>query len=470
MEMFERDVQLALDDYVAGRIDEPAFLSLVRPWSNYATAYRPLIETARASRRMVVASNFPTPLRRKLGGDSGPSLDRLSAEERPFTPRELLPETPEYWRRVDNAIRGHAGMMGATPADDDPRLFDTQSLWDNAMGEACALALDRFPDHGVLHVNGGFHTEYMDGTVRQLLLRRPATRVLTVAIVPSALPEAADIGGLPVADYVVFAAQRACDVDDGKYAVFVSRKLEYRLHLPPRAVLDARDASVAGDANRVGDASLESDAKVASDTSLATTKATALAPLLIWLADDGESAEDAFALWKARVGDECAIAVVEAPYRETQEDLVVGGRWSWPDSFDDDVGVVVEGIAGVWAHVLRHQPVDASRVVLAGEGTGATVVAAATLLADSLAVRGVAIAPRRFSKLKDFPLPLPELRGDLPKVAKSLRVAAAEADREWWTSELAEYTGIGLENELQRLANDAWRDELERENPPCQRG
>ena len=47
MEMFERDVQPALDGYLAGRIDEAAFLSRARPWKNYRTGYRPLIEKAR---------------------------------------------------------------------------------------------------------------------------------------------------------------------------------------------------------------------------------------------------------------------------------------------------------------------------------------------------------------------------------------------------------------------------------------
>lgn len=430
MEMFERDTQPALDAYLTNQIDEPTFLSRSRPWSNYKTAYRPLIELAREKHRPVIASNFPAPLRSKITNDKGASLDNLSADERAFAPRELLANTPAYWRRVDNAIRGHVGMMGPRPDANDPRLFDTQSLWDNTMGESCALALDRHPDHTVLHVNGGFHTEYHDGTARQLLLRRPNTRASTVAIVTSDNPQTAELGGLPFADYVVFAAERAQDIDEGKYSVFVTRQLDYRLHLPPAA----------------------------------TTPGAKPVPLLIWLADDGESAQDALELWKQRVGDECALAIVEAPYRETQDDLVEGGRWFWPDSFREDIALLRDGIDGAWSYILRHHPVDPTRVVLAGEGTGATVVSATTLLSDGLAVHALALAPRRYSSIKDFPLPLPELRGDLPKVEKSLHVLAAPADEEWWKGELGEYTAIGLSNELAPLPSDVWRDELEREN------
>src|SRR5689334_20096852 len=48
MEMFERDVQPALDAYLAGQLPEKDFRAQSRPWGNYDTAYRPLIERAKA--------------------------------------------------------------------------------------------------------------------------------------------------------------------------------------------------------------------------------------------------------------------------------------------------------------------------------------------------------------------------------------------------------------------------------------
>ena len=435
LEMFERDVQPALDDYLAHRIDEKTFLSRSRPWSNYTTAYRPMIELAREKSAPVVASNFPAPLRGKLDPDQG-GLDALAPTERVFTPKTLLANTPAYWRRVDNAIRGHVGMMGPRPKPEDPRLYDTQSLWDNTMGESCALALDRNPGALVLHVNGGFHSEYWDGTARQLRLRKPQAHITTVAIVTSSCPPAEEVAGLPVADYVVFAHERAQDVNEGTFSVFTSRQLQYRVHVPRGTML----APAAGTTENAG------------------------LPLLIWLADDGEDAQDAMELWKRRVGDACAVVVVEPPYRETQEDLAEGGRWFWPDSFREDVAAVRAGVAEIYGYALRHFPVDAKRVVLAGEGTGATVATACVLLTDGLAVKTLALDPKRYSALKDFPLPLPELRGELPKVAKSLRVVTATADAEWWKSELAEYAGVGLENSLASLPIEPFTDELEREN------
>ncbi len=425
LEMFERDVQPALDAYLRGEIDEAEFIAGSRPWSNYRTAYRPLIEQAKAGAHPVVAANFPAPLRRRVGTDG---LDALTPEERATTPAELLANTPEYWRRVDNAVRGHAGMMGPTPAVDDPRLTSVQSLWDNSMGEACALALERNPGSSVLHVNGGFHTEYWDGTARQLRLRAPKARIATVAIVPSANPFVEELFGAPVADFVVYVEERAQDVNDGEYAVFVPRKLEYRLHVPSSA----------------------------SDTSLV--------PLLVWLADDGESAADVFALWKARVGDQAAVLVVEPPYREIQDDLVPGGRWFWPDSFAEDMSALREGVARALEFVARHQPVDVARTCIAGEGTGATVAAVIGLLDERGSARVLAYEPRHFTKIADFPLPLAELRGDEPAPARALRVVPRADDEVWWENEIAQYREVGLSAQLARAPTDPWSTELSREN------
>ena len=436
LEMFERDAQPALDDYLAGRRDEDAFLADARPWGNYATAYRPLIEAARRAGAPVVASNIPRPVRQSLAGAGG-SLDGLPPDERHLAPAELLPNTPLYWRRADNAIRGHRAMMapagaGATagqPAAPTPspeedaasaeRLNSTQSLWDNAMGESCALALERHPGHVVCHVNGGFHSQYWDGTVRQLRLRVPDARVVTIAIVPVDSPGSAELRGIPEADYVVFAERRADDPRDGEGTVWVQRGLNFRLHLPAAATDGAR------------------------------------VPLLIWLPDDGTTAEESLALWTLRLGDDAAIAVLEPADVETQEDLAPGGRWFAADRFDEDVGAAATAVERLWSYLVERLPVDRERVCLAGEGTGATAVVAAALFADRLAAEAVAIAPSRYARLRDLALPLPELRGDDPRPDVSLSVLADEAPgpggdspAAWWRDELAEYAGVDLPAKL----------------------
>jgi aminopeptidase N len=428
MEMFERDVQPSLDDYLAGRIDEQQFLKQSRPWVNYTTSYRPLIELARQSKGSVVASNFPRPLLAEVAARGADAMKGLKPEQAGQVPRELHPNTVAYWRRVDNATRGHQGMSRAGDIDPTARLYSTQSLWDNSMGESCADALDKHPGFTVLHINGGFHSAYWDGTVHQLKLRRPEAKVLTVAIVPTSNPCTAELSPGRSADFVAFVEAHATDVNEGMYSVYGQQQIKYRLHVPTTATPTSR------------------------------------VPLLIFLADDGLTADDGLDLWKERLGDEAAIAVVEAPYRETQEDFGVGGRWFWPDSFTSDVAGLAGAVESIWAYVLRHFPIDPARICVAGEGTGATVAASTALFSDHMELAGVAVAPRQYSRLKEFPLPEPERLADQKPPHKKLLVIGSPQDVQWWSEELPQYRESGLAGETTPRATDPWEVESQEEN------
>ncbi|MEM7245833.1 MAG: M20/M25/M40 family metallo-hydrolase, partial [Acidobacteriota bacterium] len=99
-----------------------------------------------------------------------------------------------------------------------------------------------------------------------------------------------------------------------------------------------------------------------------------------------------------------------------------------------------------------------------GEGTGATVVAAATLLTDRIATRSVALGPRRYAKLSDFPLPLPEYRDEDAVTDRRLTVVTAGDGQSWWADELAAQASVGLDNELLDPTDDPWEIEMQAEN------
>ncbi len=412
MEMFERDVQSALDAYVAGEIDERQFLAESRPWSQYRSAYRPLIERAREGGHPVVASNIPRKITRRIAMEGLDVLESLDAAERRLAPAEIFPNTPAYWRRVDNATRSHAGMM-QRPGDEQ-RLSSTQTLWDNTMGESCALALEDHPGSMVLHINGAFHSLHWDGTVRQFALRSPSAKTLTVDIRSTRNPSVATLGGEAVADFVVMAESRAQDEYAGTWSVSLDRALEYRLHIPESAT----------DSNP--------------------------APLLIWLGDSGLTSKDGMDLWRARLGQDVAIAALEPPYRELNDDKSDGGRWFWPDTFSGDTRSVVSATERAWAYILRNYPVDPHRVLIAGEGTGATVASAIALFSRRMDPDVIAFDPSRYAKLKDFPLPISD-DGTAPDRESTLVVSGSAEVESWWNDELAAYRGAGLDTRFVRI-------------------
>ncbi len=181
-------------------------------------------------------------------------------------------------------------------------------------------------------------------------------------------------------------------------------------------------------------------------------------PLLIWLGTHGVTAEEGMQLCRAALGDRAAIAVLDPPYRARQRDMSLAGNWFWEDSFSEDMGALVTAIERTWSYVLDHSPVDPQRVCLAGEGTGATVVAATTLLTQRMSLKSVAIAPRQYAKIRDFPLPLLEDWGtgvEKPP-ARTLHVIGASDDQDWWDGELQQYSAVGLSTEWQLVAEDPW--------------
>jgi uncharacterized iron-regulated protein len=211
LEMFERDVQPALDDYLAGRISEKDFLARSRPWDNFAD-YRPLVQLARARGWPVVAANIPRAIAADVSHDGLSVIDRLPPENRPFVAGRIACTHDAYYDRFAEEMNGHgagSGPPGATVSMQamTDRFFDAQCVKDETMAESIVAALQR-AGHGAIlvHVTGSFHTDQGLGTVDRVARRLPnATRLLLTAIpVPNPATAVDSLKGRPRADFLIF--------------------------------------------------------------------------------------------------------------------------------------------------------------------------------------------------------------------------------------------------------------------------
>lgn len=213
LEMFERDVQPLLDAYLAGRASEAELLAGARPWPNYATDYRPLVEFARAHDWPVIASNVPRPLAALVARGGLAVLDTLPAARRAHAAAELRCPDDAYRAKFVAAMRGMPGhdAVAAHGAADSAsasaesallqRFYESQCVKDETMAESVARAVRAGAT--VVHVNGAFHSDERLGTVTRLVRRRPEARVVVVATVPGGAA-AADLSALgDLGDYVV---------------------------------------------------------------------------------------------------------------------------------------------------------------------------------------------------------------------------------------------------------------------------
>ncbi len=204
LEMFERDVQGILDEYLAGLIRERDMLDAARPWGNYATDYRPLVEFARENGLPVIAANAPARYVSRVSRLGPDALDSLSAEAKATLPTlPIVPASPalaeEFTVLMEEMMGAHGSPHSATPdstASDStaapihpamPNLDDmlaAQNLRDVSMAEAIAEALDAHPGALVVHVNGTFHSEGGLGVPEHLARLRPGTRTLIITMKP----------------------------------------------------------------------------------------------------------------------------------------------------------------------------------------------------------------------------------------------------------------------------------------------
>lgn len=202
LEMFERDVQPMLDDYLAGRMSEADFLAKARPWDRYATDYRPLVVLARARGWQVVAANVPRPIASAVGRKGLAALDSLPPASRAYAAGDNNCPRDRYYELFADQMKGHTmpdtGMVG--------RFYAAQCVKDETMAESIVQAFARSDDGTiVVHFDGSFHSDYGLGTVARTLARAPRARRLTITAVPVADPLRANAAEFAQrADYVVF--------------------------------------------------------------------------------------------------------------------------------------------------------------------------------------------------------------------------------------------------------------------------
>jgi len=202
MEMFERDVQNVLDDYLAGKIDENQFLTSSRPWGNYETDYRPLVEFAKEYGLPVVAANIPRYLAHKVA-EQGFHAVEWQEEERLLVPSKFEAPEDAYWEAFHESMKmAAAGGMRVT--EDTMRFYyEAQVVKDETMAESILRALASHPTSTVLHITGAFHTADYLGTFARVKRDAPDIDAVSVIIEPvpnllEPLPE-----DTPAADYII---------------------------------------------------------------------------------------------------------------------------------------------------------------------------------------------------------------------------------------------------------------------------
>lgn len=206
LEFFERDEQVAIDDYLSGVIEKEEDFRKAsdRTPGNYPEGHRRMVESAKAAHRPVIAANAPRRYVRRAGAEGYEKVSGLSAEQkRLFALPDPLVEGA-YRERFNELMAegGHGSDEHGMSQEMIDRMYHSQQMWDATMADSIVRAV-RAGYRPVVLVVGRFHSDFDGGTVQLMRRAEPDLRIRTLSMVASDA-EAIEEDDVGRADYVVY--------------------------------------------------------------------------------------------------------------------------------------------------------------------------------------------------------------------------------------------------------------------------
>ncbi|OSM04242.1 ChaN family lipoprotein [Magnetofaba australis] len=169
MEMFPRHLQPQLDRWVAGELDESAFLDAVEwyfTWGFEAELYLPILRYARDNHIPVIALNVKRELISSVRKQGLENLDPEIAKQLP----PVEPPNAAYRALLNDFFSQHGramgGMLAAPQAFD--RFMEAQSTWDAVFANGLIGWTEQHPNGAIVGVMGMGHLRGKQGVTRQL--------------------------------------------------------------------------------------------------------------------------------------------------------------------------------------------------------------------------------------------------------------------------------------------------------------
>ena len=174
-EMFERDDQLLLNEYLSDLIPLSRFKVEAKLWDNYDTDYAPIVEFAKKNSLSFIATNVARRYANIVSKGGFEALDKVSEEGRQLIaplPVEYIPNplVDEYFKQ------SLPPMMKKAPVDN---LSKAQAVKDATM----AWSISQTLKGKMVHLNGSFHSTGHAGIINYLNVYRPGLKIGTIEIV-----------------------------------------------------------------------------------------------------------------------------------------------------------------------------------------------------------------------------------------------------------------------------------------------
>ncbi len=174
-EMFERDNQLIMNEYIKGEITQRNFKDQARLWSNYKTDYKPLVMFAKKNNVRFIATNVPRRYASIVYKHGFAALDTLTAQAKSYMAPLPIP--------YDANLRCYKDMLEEMKSmgHNNPNLPKAQALKDATM----AASIAKYAGKGKLfiHYEGSYHSDHYQGILWYLNKYKPGLKIITISTV-----------------------------------------------------------------------------------------------------------------------------------------------------------------------------------------------------------------------------------------------------------------------------------------------
>lgn len=167
MEMFQRPFQMALDDYIEGRIGEREFLrssEYFKGWGYDYNLYKEILRFARDERIPVVALNIRKEIVSKVSREG---LNSLTDDERKELPDSMDMTDEDYKERLREAFKMHKD----TEIKDFESFHQSQIIRDEIMAQSIDEFMRKNPHYQMVVLAGNGHLSFGSGIPKRAFRR-----------------------------------------------------------------------------------------------------------------------------------------------------------------------------------------------------------------------------------------------------------------------------------------------------------
>ena len=157
-----------------------------RPWSNYATDYRPLVEIARENNLAVIAANIPRRYASMIARQGWGEIEKLPEEQRRYIAGRLTVIEDRYYTKFVETMSANMGARAGGPEVEQmfKRYYEAQCAKDDTMAESILVYLQRNPGKKIMHFNGQFHSDEHLGTAQKLAMMDKRLSIMVISVQP----------------------------------------------------------------------------------------------------------------------------------------------------------------------------------------------------------------------------------------------------------------------------------------------